>query len=56
MLGDVVTELHGDGRLTHATTREGQRIEAGLAIVGIGVEPATAYLAGQASGSTEAPS
>jgi len=46
VLGDAVTELHGDGgRLTHATTREGQRIEAGLAIVGIGVEPATGYLA-----------
>ena len=33
------------GSLTHATTREGRRIEAGLAIVGIGVDPATQYLA-----------
>lgn len=45
VLGDVVTELHGDGSLSHATTREGRRIEAGLAIVGIGVNPATQYLA-----------
>ena len=33
------------GSLTHATTREGRRIEAGLAIVGVGVDPATQYLA-----------
>ena len=46
VLGDVVTELNGDGgRLTHATTREGRRIQTGLAIVGIGVDPATQYLA-----------
>ena len=42
VLGDVVTELHGDGSLSHATTREGRRIEAGLAIVGVGVEPGDA--------------
>jgi NADPH-dependent 2,4-dienoyl-CoA reductase/sulfur reductase-like enzyme len=45
VLGDVVTELHGEGSLTHATTREGRRIEAGLAIIGVGVDPATQYLA-----------
>jgi len=46
VLGDAVSAFHGDGALTHATTREGRRIEAGLAIVGIGVEPATGYLDG----------
>ena len=45
LLGDVVTELHGEGSLTHATTREGRRIEAGLAIIGVGVDPATQFLA-----------
>ena len=46
VLDDAVTELHGSEGLTHATTREGRRIEAGIAIVGIGVEPATEYLDG----------
>ena len=45
LLGDVVTELHGEGSLTHATTREGRRIEAGLAIIGVGVDPSTQFLA-----------
>jgi NADPH-dependent 2,4-dienoyl-CoA reductase/sulfur reductase-like enzyme len=46
VLGDAVAELRGSGgRLTGATTREGRRIEADLAIVGVGVEPATGYLA-----------
>ncbi len=45
VLGDALTELHGDGRLSHATTLGGRRIEADLAIVGVGVEPATRYLA-----------
>lgn len=47
MLGDSITEFHGSGgRLASAKTREGLTIVADLAIVGVGVQPATAYLNG----------
>ena len=46
MLGNAVTEFHGSGRLDHVTTRAGKRVAAELAIVGVGVQPATGYLDG----------
>ena len=47
ILRDTVSELHGaGGRLEGAVTRAGATIEAQLAIVGVGVEPATSYLRG----------
>ncbi|HEY3612075.1 MAG TPA: FAD-dependent oxidoreductase [Gaiellales bacterium] len=47
VLGDQVEEFLGsDGRLTGARTRAGREIAAELAIVGVGVQPSTAYLAG----------
>jgi NADPH-dependent 2,4-dienoyl-CoA reductase/sulfur reductase-like enzyme len=47
LLGDVVEEFHGsDGKLTGARTRSGREIAAELAIVGVGVQPATGYLEG----------
>jgi 3-phenylpropionate/trans-cinnamate dioxygenase ferredoxin reductase subunit len=46
ILGDGVAALHGDGRLEYATTNAGRTIDARLAVVGIGVQPATGYLDG----------
>lgn len=47
ILGDGVAEFRGsDGRLTGAVTKTGREIEAELAIVGVGVQPATGYLEG----------
>jgi NADPH-dependent 2,4-dienoyl-CoA reductase/sulfur reductase-like enzyme len=47
LLGDVVEEFHGsEGKLTGARTRSGREIAAELAIVGVGVQPATGYLEG----------
>jgi 3-phenylpropionate/trans-cinnamate dioxygenase ferredoxin reductase subunit len=47
ILGDGVAEFRGsDGRLTGAVTKAGREIEAELAIVGVGVQPATGYLEG----------
>ncbi len=47
ILGDVVAEFRGSGgRLTGAITKGGREIEAQLAIVGVGVQPSTAYLEG----------
>jgi NADPH-dependent 2,4-dienoyl-CoA reductase/sulfur reductase-like enzyme len=47
ILGDAVAEFRGaDGKLTGALTRSGREIPAQLAIVGVGVEPSTAYLDG----------
>ena len=47
ILGDKVAEFRGrDGRLTGAVTDGGREIEAELAIVGVGVQPSTAYLEG----------
>jgi NADPH-dependent 2,4-dienoyl-CoA reductase/sulfur reductase-like enzyme len=47
ILGDQVEEFRGTGgRLTGALTRGGREIAAELAIVGVGVQPSTAYLDG----------
>jgi NADPH-dependent 2,4-dienoyl-CoA reductase/sulfur reductase-like enzyme len=47
ILGDKVAEFRGrDGKLTGAVTDGGREIEAELAIVGVGVQPSTAYLEG----------
>ena len=47
ILGDKVAEFRGsDGKLTGAVTDAGREIEAELAIVGVGVQPSTAYLEG----------
>jgi 3-phenylpropionate/trans-cinnamate dioxygenase ferredoxin reductase subunit len=49
ILGDTVAEFRGRGsRLTGAVTAAGREIEAELAIVGVGVQPSTAYLDGTA--------
>ena len=45
ILGDSIAELHGrDGRLERGVTPNGREIPAGLAIVGVGVDPSTGYL------------
>jgi len=47
ILGDKVAEFRGSGgKLTGAVTDAGREIEAELAIVGVGVQPSTAYLEG----------
>ena len=47
ILGDTIAEFRGsDGKLTGAVTAAGREIEAQLAIVGVGVQPSTAYLEG----------
>jgi 3-phenylpropionate/trans-cinnamate dioxygenase ferredoxin reductase component len=47
VLGDKVAEFRGSGgKLTGAVTDAGREIEAELAIVGVGVQPSTAYLEG----------
>jgi 3-phenylpropionate/trans-cinnamate dioxygenase ferredoxin reductase subunit len=47
ILGDVVAEFRGSGgKLTGAVTTAGREIEAELAIIGVGVQPSTAYLEG----------
>ena len=45
--GDAVAEFHGTGgRLSSATTRNGETITATLAIIGVGVQLSTGYLGG----------
>jgi 3-phenylpropionate/trans-cinnamate dioxygenase ferredoxin reductase subunit len=44
--GETVAELTGDGRLAGARLASGRIVAVPLAIVGIGVEPATGWLAG----------
>ena len=47
ILGDKVAEFRGSGgKLTGAVTDAGREVEAELAIVGVGVQPSTAYLDG----------
>lgn len=47
ILGDSIAEFRGRrGRVERAVTRTGREIRAGLAIVGVGVQPATDYLEG----------
>lgn len=40
LLGDAVTSFEGDGRLERVHTRDGRRLPADLAVVGLGIEPA----------------
>jgi NADPH-dependent 2,4-dienoyl-CoA reductase/sulfur reductase-like enzyme len=44
LLGDEIAEFHGNGTLTNVVTKAGEKREAELAIVGIGVVPNTAFL------------
>jgi NADPH-dependent 2,4-dienoyl-CoA reductase/sulfur reductase-like enzyme len=46
VLGDSVSAFRGDGRLEEVETKGGRTIAADLAVVGIGVVPQTAFLAG----------
>jgi NADPH-dependent 2,4-dienoyl-CoA reductase/sulfur reductase-like enzyme len=47
VLEDGIAEFRGrDGRLSGAVTQNGRDVEAGLAIVGVGVTPATEFLEG----------
>ena len=47
ILGDVVAEFRGSGgKLTGAVTEAGREIEAGISIVGVGVQPSTRCLEG----------
>ncbi|HEV2713397.1 MAG TPA: NAD(P)/FAD-dependent oxidoreductase [Gaiellaceae bacterium] len=46
VLGHQVEAFHGDGRLEAVTTTNGRRVEADLAVIGIGVEPVTDFLEG----------
>ncbi|MGH2830912.1 MAG: NAD(P)/FAD-dependent oxidoreductase [Actinomycetota bacterium] len=45
-LGDTVTEFQGDGRVERVVTGSGERIECDLAVVGVGIAPATELLEG----------
>jgi NADPH-dependent 2,4-dienoyl-CoA reductase/sulfur reductase-like enzyme len=46
VLGNEVDAFHGNGRLEAVTTKNGRRVEADLAVVGIGVDPVTDFLDG----------
>jgi NADPH-dependent 2,4-dienoyl-CoA reductase/sulfur reductase-like enzyme len=46
VLGHEIDAFHGDGTLEAVTTKNGRRVEADLAVVGIGVEPVTDFLEG----------
>ena len=46
VLGNEIEAFHGNGRLERVTTKNGKEVEAQLAVVGIGVEPVTAFLEG----------
>jgi NADPH-dependent 2,4-dienoyl-CoA reductase/sulfur reductase-like enzyme len=46
VLGHEVAAFHGNGRVEAVTTKNGRRVDADLAVVGIGVAPETAFLDG----------
>jgi NTE family protein len=46
VLGNEVDAFHGEGRLEAVTTRNGRRIEADLAVTGVGVDPVVDFLEG----------
>lgn len=46
VLGNEVEAFHGNGRLERVTTKNGRSVDADLAVVGIGVDPVTGFLAG----------
>jgi 3-phenylpropionate/trans-cinnamate dioxygenase ferredoxin reductase component len=45
MLGHTATEIHGDGRVEAVTLDDGRRVETDHVLVGIGVVPATDWVA-----------
>ena len=45
VLGDEIEAFHGNGRLEKVTTKNGRQVEADFAVVGIGVDPVTHFLA-----------
>ena len=48
LLGDAVAGFEGDGHLERVTTREGRELACDLAVVGLGIEPATELATGTA--------
>jgi 3-phenylpropionate/trans-cinnamate dioxygenase ferredoxin reductase component len=46
VLGNEVASFEGNGRVEAVSTKNGRRVEADLAVVGIGVDPVTDYLDG----------
>jgi NADPH-dependent 2,4-dienoyl-CoA reductase/sulfur reductase-like enzyme len=46
VLGHEVDAFHGNGRLEAVTTKNGRRVDADMAVVGIGVNPVTDFLEG----------
>jgi 3-phenylpropionate/trans-cinnamate dioxygenase ferredoxin reductase component len=48
LLGDAVAGFEGDGQLERVTTREGRELACDLAVVGLGIEPATELADGTA--------
>jgi NADPH-dependent 2,4-dienoyl-CoA reductase/sulfur reductase-like enzyme len=50
VLGNEVEAFHGNGSLEAVTTKNGRRVEAELAVVGIGVDPVTDFLDGSGIG------
>jgi NADPH-dependent 2,4-dienoyl-CoA reductase/sulfur reductase-like enzyme len=46
VFGNEVAAFHGDGSLEAVTTKGGRRIDADLAVVGIGVDPVVDFLEG----------
>jgi NADPH-dependent 2,4-dienoyl-CoA reductase/sulfur reductase-like enzyme len=46
VFGNEVAAFHGNGRLEAVTTKNGRRIDADLAVVGIGVDPVVDFLEG----------
>jgi NADPH-dependent 2,4-dienoyl-CoA reductase/sulfur reductase-like enzyme len=46
VLGNEVEAFHGNGRVEAISTKNGRRVEAGLAVVGIGVDPVVDFLEG----------
>jgi NADPH-dependent 2,4-dienoyl-CoA reductase/sulfur reductase-like enzyme len=46
VLGNEVASFEGDSRVEAVTTKNGRRVEADLAVEGIGVEPVTDFLEG----------
>jgi NADPH-dependent 2,4-dienoyl-CoA reductase/sulfur reductase-like enzyme len=46
VLGNEVEAFHGNGRIEAVTTKNGRRVEAELAVVGIGVDPVIDFLEG----------
>jgi NADPH-dependent 2,4-dienoyl-CoA reductase/sulfur reductase-like enzyme len=46
VLGHEVEAFHGNGRLEAVTTKNGRRVDADMAVVGIGVAPVTDFLEG----------